>query len=48
MALTAEHADPRADIDGTGLIEPTEQIDLLMRDLRSSPQGLSQAEAAVG
>ncbi len=25
--------------------EPTEQIDLLMRDLRSSPQGLSTAEA---
>ena len=46
MALTVEHADPRAGIDGTGLIEPTEQIDLLMRDLRSSPHGLSQAEAA--
>ena len=26
-------------------IEPTEQVELLMRDLRSSPQGLSETEA---
>ncbi|HEY7933322.1 MAG TPA: cation-transporting P-type ATPase, partial [Solirubrobacteraceae bacterium] len=35
----AERADPGE------AFEPTEHIDLLMRDLRSSPQGLSRAEA---
>jgi calcium-translocating P-type ATPase len=45
IALTVENADPREDIDGAGQIEPTEQVELLMRDLRSSPQGLSEAEA---
>ncbi len=34
-----------ARVDGAGEIEPTEHVDLLMRDLRSSPHGLSAAEA---
>jgi calcium-translocating P-type ATPase len=38
-------ADPSDLIDSGGQVEPTEQIELLMRDLRSSPQGLSAAEA---
>ena len=29
-----------------GAVEPTERVELLMRDLRSSPQGISAAEAA--
>jgi calcium-translocating P-type ATPase len=38
-------ADPPDLIDSGGQVEPTEQIELLLRDLRSSPQGLSTAEA---
>ena len=38
-------ADPPDLIDSRGQVEPTEQIELLLRDLRSSPQGLSAAEA---
>ena len=37
--VTAECSEP------SEAFEPTEHIDLLMRDLRSSPQGLSKAEA---
>jgi calcium-translocating P-type ATPase len=44
MALRADHAEPPP-ADKAGQIEPTEQVDLLMRDLRSSPRGLSGAEA---
>ena len=46
MAVTVEHADPAAGLHEPGAIEPTERIEELMRDLRSSPQGLSEAEAA--
>jgi calcium-translocating P-type ATPase len=45
MARGVEHADPAVAGDGAERIEPTEQVDLLMRDLRSSPLGLSEAEA---
>src|ERR1700722_13958507 len=44
MALTVEHPQAPASPDEAA-IEPTEQVELLMRDLRSSPQGLSDAEA---
>ncbi len=37
-------ADPPDLIGSGGHVEPTEQIELLMRDLRSSPDGLSTAE----
>ncbi len=45
MALTAEQTQAAASPDGASVIEPTEQVELLMRDLRSSPQGLSGTEA---
>ncbi len=45
MAATAKHADSLASVDGAGEIEPTEHVDLLMRDLRSSRSGLSTREA---
>src|SRR5271165_5777694 len=32
-------------VGSTAEVEPTEQVDVLMRDLRASPLGLSQAEA---
>jgi calcium-translocating P-type ATPase len=45
MALTVRHPAAGAEERPAEAFEPTEQIELLMRDLRSSPQGLSQAEA---
>ncbi len=45
MALTAEQDQAPLSPDDTSAIEPTEQVELLMRDLRSSPQGLSGPEA---
>ncbi|HEY5046250.1 MAG TPA: cation-transporting P-type ATPase [Solirubrobacteraceae bacterium] len=45
MAAIVEQADPPVAVKGAGELEPTEQIELLMRDLRSSPHGLSTAEA---
>jgi calcium-translocating P-type ATPase len=45
MALTVEHAQAPASLEDAAAIEPTEQVELLMRDLRSSLQGLSGAEA---
>ena len=45
MALTVEHSHAPARPDGAAAIEPTERVELLMRDLRSSQQGLSDAEA---
>src|ERR1017187_8886221 len=41
MAAIVEQADPPVAVKGAGELEPTEQIELLMRDLRSSPHGLS-------
>ncbi len=45
MASTVEQPGGAADPGGTSGVEPTEQVELLMRDLRSSLQGLSGAEA---
>ncbi len=45
MAATVAQVDPSPVVSGTGQPEPTERIDLLMRDLRSSMQGLSTTEA---
>jgi calcium-translocating P-type ATPase len=45
MASTVEQAQARASPDDASAIEPTEHVELLMRDLRSSPQGLSSPEA---
>jgi hypothetical protein len=41
---TLEGAERTGMADSGGQVEPTEQIELLMRDLRSSPDGLSTAE----
>jgi calcium-translocating P-type ATPase len=38
-------ASPVDQVGSTGDVEPTEQVDVLMRDLRASPLGLSEAEA---
>jgi hypothetical protein len=38
-------ASPVDQVGFTGDVEPTEQVDVLMRDLRASPLGLSEAEA---
>jgi len=40
-----DDADSPGSVDAGERLEPTEQIDLLMRDLRSSARGLSTAEA---
>src|ERR1035437_4789723 len=45
MASTVEQAQAPASPDDGSVIEPTEQVELLMRDLRSSPQGLCSSEA---
>jgi calcium-translocating P-type ATPase len=45
MASTVEQAQAPPSPDNGSVIEPTEQVELLMRDLRSSPQGLSSLEA---
>ena len=45
MAVTAEQRQAAASPDGAPAVEPTGQVELLMRDLRSSPQGLSGTEA---
>ena len=45
MALAAEQTQAPMSPDDASPIEPTEQVELLMRDLRSSPQGLSSTEA---
>jgi calcium-translocating P-type ATPase len=45
MAPAVEQVDAHTRAGGGGQIEPTERVELLMRDLRSSPQGLSDAEA---
>ncbi len=37
--------DQVGQVGSTGDVEPTELLDVLMRDLRASPQGLSEAEA---
>jgi hypothetical protein len=41
MALTVEQTQAPMSPNDASAIEPTEQVALLMRDLRSSPQGLS-------
>jgi calcium-translocating P-type ATPase len=45
MVPSVEQIDPHAGVEVDGQIEPTEAVALLMRDLRSSPEGLSSAEA---
>ncbi len=45
MASIVEQTRARAIPDDASAIEPTEHIELLMRDLRSSPRGLSSPEA---
>ena len=45
MAGTVQKAEPAPAVDAAVQLEPTERIDLLMRDLRSSPEGLSGSEA---
>jgi calcium-translocating P-type ATPase len=45
MALTVEQTQAPASPDDASAIQPTEHVELLMRDLRSSPQGLSSPEA---
>ncbi len=46
MASALEPAAESPEIEGAAQIEPTEQVGLLMRNLRSSPAGLSGSEAA--
>ena len=46
MASALEQAAVAAQSEPAEQVEPTELLDLLMRDLRSSPEGLSSAEAA--
>ena len=48
--LPVDHVDPAGPLGQTepgptAQVEPTEQVDLLLRDLRSSRRGLSSAEA---
>lgn len=43
--LTVDRPELQASPDADGQVEPTEQIDLLLRNLRSSAQGISSAEA---
>src|ERR1039457_4476440 len=38
-------ASPVDQVASPGEVEPTERVDILMRDLRASPLGLSEAEA---
>ncbi|MGO9488344.1 MAG: cation-translocating P-type ATPase [Solirubrobacteraceae bacterium] len=45
MARSVRNADPAATVERAQQIEPTERVERLMRDLRSSPRGLSDAEA---
>ncbi len=45
MAGSTEQLDPSASVADDEQVEPTETVELLMRNLRSSRQGLSDAEA---
>lgn len=45
MVPSVQQIDPHAGVEVDGQIKPTETVELLMRDLRSSPEGLSSAEA---